>query len=535
MARLRTHALVLLSTTAIGCYGAADLAVSPVIFSEVHDPDFIPRPFAIQRLSGEEIRQTVADAFGATVMSPQPLPATEGYALFQSIDSATVSTTPEAAEQYDAFALDVAARVFVDRTRQPELARCAAASSGDVCVVEALRTWAMKVWHRPLSAEEELRYLAVVGAGGGGTTAVAQGMKFALAGMVQSPHFLYRAAVGEAAAGGYRRLSNLELARHLAYTLWGRGPDLELMNDALAGRLVTDSVLKAQAQRMLASPKADHLAARWLSEAWGVSKLAPQSKNILNYPNWTPELVADAREEFIRRVDEIAAGGDLRETLRGRSTFVNARLSSIYGLPAPVAGWERASLPSHRSGLLTSVAALSALSHSETSTPIFRGVFVLEKLMCRKLPGPPASAGTITDQLEAANGPRTNRVRMEERLANTVCASCHEALDPTGFVFEAFNSMGAQRPSPVDTVGSFEGRPFTEVTALADSLATNRAVADCWAQQLYSFALGRYAEPNDDETTARISTQFQGADFRFDELATAVVMSRGFRELTPTP
>ncbi len=514
-------------TPSLGGTGGGSAPVTP-------PPAFVAQPATTLRLTPSQLLNTIQDALGTAAMPSLPPPANVGYEDFSSIDQAAIGTTPEDAQAYSDLAVEVAGKVFAQAQSYPELAQCNPTHSTDSCVAAALQTWALELWHRPLASDEQTNYVAVVAAAGENPTALATGLMYALAGMLQSPNFLYITGIGETAPGGGYRLTTYELARRLAYALLDSGPDSELMAQATAATLFDDAALEAQIRRLLATSRGQNVHARWLADAWGVSKLNLSSKTTDAYPAWGPQLLADAQEEFRRTIVDVTTRDvDLREVLSGTRSFVTADLAAVYGLTAPSTDWTSVALPAERAGLMTSVATLSAVSHAETSTPIYRGVYVLEKLLCEELGSPPANAATVTAQLDAMNGDRTNRARVNERAANPECHACHGNIDPTGMTFEGFDGIGAQRPAPVDSAGGLDGVAYDAVPPLAAAVASHTLLPGCWARQVFSFSTGRYPLPTDQQPIDDVSAQLTSSTFRGSDLAVAMLLSRGFREIAP--
>ena len=115
---------------------------------------------------------------------------------------------------------------------------------------------------------------------------------------------------------------------------------------------------------------------------------------------------------------------------------------------------------SKRGGLLRQGSVLSVTSYATRTSPVIRGVWVLEQHLRRAAAAAAANVPALDESTVAANLP------MRERLAahrnNAVCASCHRTIDPVGFSLENFDAVGQWRDlrkgiSPIDASGALPG------------------------------------------------------------------------------
>jgi hypothetical protein len=364
------------------------------------------------------------------------------------------------------------------------------------CATSWVRSFGSRAFRRPLTQTEVDRYVALVL----GEASFTDGVALALQVMLSSPHFLYRSEVGVASAGHFR-LDPHETATALSYFLWGTMPDADLFAAADAGELATADQVRAQVRRLLDDPRArlqlGRFAAMWL----GVERILTADKSPALFPQDNDALRAAMLEETQRFVDAVVFEGSGRfdELLEADWTFVNADLASLYGLPA-VDGWEQATLPEARSGLLGHASVLASTAHSDQTSPVRRGLFVRERLLCQSLGTPPAEAGGVPDVDPNA----TTIERFSQHADDPVCAGCHQYIDPIGFGFERFDALGAWRttengaPIPpegsvvgVDRIGDDQVGDFTDLGGLATVLADSTAAPTCFAEETTRFALGR--------------------------------------------
>src|SRR5690606_778548 len=100
------------------------------------------------------------------------------------------------------------------------------------------------------------------------------------------------------------------------------------------------------------------------------------------------------------------------------------------------------------------------------TSPVLRGTFVIERLLCTTLPPPPDDADVQPPSTETAEGdaPRTTRERWAAHSSDPSCRGCHSLIDPVGFAFERFDPIGRFRVEehglPIDASG---GVPLIDV------------------------------------------------------------------------
>ena len=118
---------------------------------------------------------------------------------------------------------------------------------------------------------------------------------------------------------------------------------------------------------------------------------------------------------------------------------------------------------------------------------------------------------------------------------NPFCASCHKAMDPPGFLFENFDSIGAFRTHeagfPVDTSGDLDGIPLENASDLAAVLATDERVAACVVKQLYRHASARLDNDGDAGALRELTRNFDRSGYRFRQLLVDLAVSDSFRSL----
>jgi hypothetical protein len=354
-----------------------------------------------------------------------------------------------------------------------------------------VREFGRRAFRRPLTAEEEQKYLAVFAQGetlyGAG---FANGGALVIRAMLQAPAFLYRTELG--AAGD--ALDGYEVASKLSFWLLGTTPSDALLDSAAAGELDSEQGLEEVARGMLEQAGALEVMRDFHGQLLHFARYSAIAK--AGVPEYTEALNAELEEAsylFFDRVFEQNHG--LREVFGSSTGYVGAAMAAIYGLPAPASGFEARDLGSSRAGFFTQLPFLILYSTNDTPDPIHRGLFLHSDMLCADLAAPVADIPPIPP-LEPG---QTNRERITA-LIGSCGGACHGVfMDPLGFAFENFDGMGRERTTdngkPVDTAASY---PFAEGTAFFDGaaemmqiLANSQQAHTCYSKKLASYALQR--------------------------------------------
>jgi hypothetical protein len=496
---------------------------------------FEPAPGPMRRLTVAQYHNSIADIFGADVLVRTPLDVDETTERFLSIGASKVGTSETGVSQYRDAAFDVAAQVFERRDEYPLLASCDPVA--EPCARAFIEHYGALLWRRPLTAAEIDRYLALVDAPYEEGVNPELGLQYALAGLIESPNFIYVIQVGEHdPSSDFTRYTSVEMGSRLSFFLWDSTPDATLLDAAIAGELVSVGAIAEQTARMLESPRAAGLAARFFAEAWNVDDLDAADKNTALYSDWSEARVALYKQEFERVLSElVGSNGDIREIFDGKKTFIDPALADLYGVPAPADPDAPVMLDEKRWGLLTSGAVLAANSPSDRTSPTYRGKFIYERLLCNEVPPPPDDVDDVLPDDEPGTEPTTTREKLEEHRNNPVCAACHNLIDPMGLTLENYDPIGAWRTedngSPVDPSTTFDGHDFDGAADLAEFLADNPRALECIAQNLLGYAAGREVTSDESETYEGLAAALTDADHDFNELVIELVTHPTFRYL----
>ena len=415
------------------------------------------------------------------------------------------------------------------------------------CADQIVGRLARRAFRRPVTQDEiaALRTLAEASWQAGDD--FVSGLRPSLLAILLSPRFLYRVEQdADPTSATPHRLSDFELASRLSYFLWSSMPDDELLRVAEQSSLSQDeSVLIRQVARMLEDPKAEALLTRFASQ-WlqlgGLTDAAPDTKR---FPGWSEPLRAELQQEtqlFVREFLPLSGSRELgiQRLLTEPFSYLSPALAKHYGIPgpAPDVPWEKTPLiGTPRQGLLTQGSVLTMTSYPGRTSPVKRGKWVLEQLLCS--PPPPPPPGVATD-LAPSMTPGSVRQRLEEHRRKTECAGCHRLMDPIGFGLEAFDAVGAFRQSDegqaIDSSGELpSGATFTDSAGLAGLLAQDPRFLRCAVLKLFTYATGRAPTEADEHRILALTTTLGEHGGALRQLILAITASDAFHSRRGEP
>ncbi|MBA2320398.1 MAG: DUF1592 domain-containing protein, partial [Deltaproteobacteria bacterium] len=409
------------------------------------------------------------------------------------------------------------------------------------CAEEIIRAFGRRAWRRPLADDEVDRVLGLYGTAFGAGSAWDESVMLALKGILLAPWFVYRIEVDpDPESTVPRPLDGYELASRLSYFLWSTMPDEELLVLAGSGLLVDPEILRTQVARMLRDPKAGSLVETLGAEWLYLTVVDESSPDPELFPAFDDALRASMKEELMLFAGSILLGDrSMMDLVDGTETWIDARLASHYGVAPPAtAGFALVDL-AERPGIVSRAGWLTALSHPTRTSPVRRGKWVVENLMCEP---PPPVPDNVDQLLEGDEDPAVTtsvRDQLEQHRAPSACAQCHVVMDGIGFGLENYDAIGRYRTedafgNPLDTTGALvSGATFDDAAGLGAALAADPKTARCMVQKVFTFALGRAPRVEDLDLLSGITDTFEGEGHRFSTLATEIVLSDAFRYRTP--
>ena len=342
-----------------------------------------------------------------------------------------------------------------------------------------------------------------------------------------SPGFLYL-NLGEG------DLSELALASRLSYFLWSSSPDETLLKLAANGNLRAD--LSTQVTRMLSDPRSErfvqHFVRCWLDlDNIG---MMPPSEDFLEYYRDNLDVAMQAEtESFFRHI--LGNNLPLKEFLDADYSFLNRELALHYGI-AGVEGntLKRVALKdSQRGGLIGQGAFLTASANGVDTSPVVRGIYVLEKLLGYSPPPPPPDVPVIEPDIRGAVSVRE---QLEKHRENITCAECHRKIDPLGFALENFDAIGGWRNdygpgNVIDASGKLpSGKSFDNLSEFRVALLEHEEeFKRCLTEKLMTYALGREVEVLDRPDIDTILKGLEAEDGGLHDLVRLIVLSKSFQ------
>lgn len=511
----------------------------------------------VRRLTRVEYANTVRDLLYFTEFKADDLPPDDkGYGFDNIADLLTVS--PNHLEQYMAAAeaamkqLDATAKVSRNWAERdgtyfepddgvflPIKNVKLGFNNNQDRVRIVLQTFLPRAYRRPVTDEEIDRLLVFAR-----LSLTQEGESFirpmsayaAMRAALNSPYFLYR--IEDDPAEGVAPINEYELASRLSYFLWSSMPDDELIALAKEGKLRERQ--DEQVRRMLKDAKSRALVENFAEQWLHLSALAKVSPDPKLYPEFDEPLREAMREETARFVQHvIAEDRSVMELLNADYTFLNARLAKHYGIEG-VEGDEfqlvQLEPGQHRGGLLTQGSILTLTSPPTRTSPVKRGIWVLETLFNDPPSPPPADVPPLEDEGGRLTG--TVRQVLQKHRDKAECAGCHNKIDPYGLALENYSAIGAWRDkegnsdNTIDSSGVLpDGKSFRDVAEFRAAINGRQAeFREALVEKLLIYSLGRGLEYADRAAVQEICARSESGGDRFSCVILAIVESDLFQK-----
>ena len=463
---------------------------------------------------------------------------------------------------------------------------------------DTLQRFASKAFRRPVDEKslERLTKLAESVYTQNGQT-FESGVAHAMQAVLASPRFLFRLEEAEPGAKDqpFPLIDEYSLASRLSYFLWSTMPDDELLG--LASKKQLRQNLEAQVKRMMADSRSDafvqNFTGQWL-QIRDLPGIAINSRVVFARDAGVEKEMRQRREAFIARQkerEEAQKAGkplpprpegerererfrfrprfeldrDLKQALKNETemffadvvrqdrkvtelldanyAFLNEKLAEFYDLTnLNITGSDlrRVNLPADcaRGGILTMGSVLTVTSNPDRTSPVKRGVFVLNNILGTPPPPPPPNVPALeATEKDSADQEPTLRTALAAHRKEPMCAGCHVRMDPIGLGLENFNAMGVwrdkERGQVIETEGKLiTGETFNDIRELKHILANDHRTdfQRCLTEKVLTYALGRGLEFYDVETVDQISQRLDKADGRFSALLLGIVESAPFQK-----
>ncbi|MEL6339118.1 MAG: DUF1592 domain-containing protein [Myxococcota bacterium] len=452
-------------------------------------------------LSRGQLQNTLEDLFGSAVLGSASVALSRlPDEVFDDVSHIRLSTVSSA--KIDAFyqiARSVSDGVISDDDATRDVfGGCALSGSQPAaCVSGFVDGFAARILRRPLEERERAFIQTLIDQPDSELRAQ---LGAALTYLLASPHFLWRIERGvEAAEDRTTTLSQYEIATRISYIFADTTPDTALESRAREGRLNSIDAVRDEARRMLRTPRGR----RKLTQAIARWSLTDRTEDLSNLPAGltegvdVPALEASMVEEAQYYIETMVfeRNTTFEELLTSSLSFAeDPELASLYG-HTPAGPDSPSEFSGRRRGLLLRAPALTATG--ARAHIINRGVDTQLRFLCNKIPEPNvdiADDRTDNEPSEEEQLAMSNRAIVEQATSNELCASCHDVINPTGAVFESFDSLGRLREQEQIFDSEGESHGFVDIDSAAEiPLASGETIS---AADAYDF-VGYIAESNE--------------------------------------
>lgn len=510
-----------------------------------------PGRVTLRRLNRTQYRNTIRDLLGVDYNTSDEFPADDsGYGFDNVAD--VLSVSPLLMEKY----LD-AAEMIVERAvpteaphpkdshRQKKYKRVFRdgpppkdAEQRDAYARSLLANFTRRAYRRPVDGQviDRLVQIAKDVYTAPGQT-FESGIANAMAAVLASPRFIFliEDIAPSSSDEKYPLIDEHALASRLSYFLWSTMPDRELIELADRGELRAN--LTAQIKRMVKDDRITELAENFAGQ-WLRSRDVERFEVDLMFGHDLAVAMAEETNRYFEHI--VRKNRSVLELIDSDYTFLNERLAAHYGIEG-VDGRRirRVELPadSPRGGVLTQGAMLVVTSNPVRTSPVKRGLFILENILGTPPPPPPPNLPLLEDSASAISGHTpTVRELQEQHRKDPLCHSCHSRMDPLGLAFENFDRLGKWRTEegdqPVDPSGTLlTGEHFDNVGQLKKIMKEERRqdFYRCLTEKLLTYAIARGLDYHDEYTIDQIVERLDNNQGRFAELLTGVVESAPFQ------
>ncbi len=411
--------------------------------------------------------------------------------------------------------------------------------------IEQLNAFAQRAFRRPLEDSDRARiqrmYERRLSENASHRQAALDTVKMILC----SPAFLY---LCESTPEDEPQLGSYDLISRLSYTLWGTPPDDHLWQSAKDGKIKDKTVLQEHVNRMIDDPRSDEFINRFL-DSWlnlRVIGSLPPPRQTANefYAEDLPTSMKEEAKQFFRNL--LATEGPVTDFIDSDYTFVDKKLAKLYELPEKdklrlADGFQKVAIvdQNQRGGVLGMAGVLTASANGVDTSPVTRGVWVLENMLGTPPPPPPDEVPAIESDVSGAT---TIRDRLEKHRADATCNVCHRKIDPMGFALEYFDPIGrfredyrerkGKKKAPkVDPSGTFpSGETYSNFAEFKQVLLKTRSefFVRHMVETMLAFATGRHMEQADRLEIERISQQVIENDYALSTMMEQVLTSDVF-------
>ena len=500
----------------------------------------------LRRLNRNEYHYTVRDLFGVNFNPSQDFPADgAGGEGFDNTADALFSS-PALLEKYLAAAKKVITSVYANPglKKRAIFEQPATPKDTEATAKKILSFHATLAYRRRVSEEDMAPLINAFNRDLKSGKSFDDSLRAPFTALLINPRFLFRAEDNQPGKAEWK-LNDFEIATRLSYFLWSSMPDRELFRLADAGKLSDPKVLREQTQRMIASPKstalARHFAGQWIGFEKMISTVDPDKKR---FPTFNDDLRRAMYYESVEFFSHILRKDQpLTDLIDSDYTFANATLARHYGLKEKVTGREMKKVALHnkaRGGVVGMGSVLTSTSLPLRTSPVLRGVWILDTLLGDPAPPPPPDAGELPADDTKADG-LTFREQLDIHRRAPKCANCHNRIDPLGYSLENFDAIGRWREKDangklIDSSAILPGDiEFSSPAELKTLLMSAKSkFAANMTRKMLAYATGRGLEYYDEATITNIVAKLEKSGYSTQTLVHEIVNSRPFLNRSST-
>lgn len=404
-----------------------------------------------------------------------------------------------------------------------------------------IHSFAQRAFRRPVTQEELRPYLSFARKRFESDGSIRNALRAAYRTILCSPRFLYFEESS-------RTLDEYALANRLSHFLWGVGPDEELLQLAAAGRLSKPNVLRRQTDRLIDDKRSatfvNEFTDQWL-KLYEINSTTPDGDLYPEYDDVLHHTLVQESHAFVKEL--LDHNLPARNIVDSDFTFLNSRLARHYSIDWPGGtGLQRVKLDptSRRGGIITHASVLKVTGNGTATSPIVRGVWMLEKIMGQHVPPPPASVSAVEPDIRGAT---SIREELDKHKNLESCAVCHVKMDPPGFALENYDVIGGWRDNyralsdgpnekwveglPIDASHEFvSGESFDDIEGMKDILCKHpERIARSLAMHLTTYSTGAAPTFADRETLEEIVAATKSSNYGVRSLVHEVVQSPLFQ------
>lgn len=416
-----------------------------------------------------------------------------------------------------------------------------------------LGVWIDRAWRRPVSPEEQEKYLGLYRKLRGQQLSFDDALRATFQAVLLSGGFRYLPAARE---------SHHAVASRLSFMLWGTPPDAELRARAAEGKLRDPTVLDTQVDRLLSDPRSDGFirpfVVQWLEMDQPItiaaSSLKKQDFRFARY------LKASMREETVAYLARLFRDNrPAKELITSNWTMMNDSLAIHYDYKGIEGGHLRPVTlrPDDRrgGGVLGHAGIQSMLCWMGGNWVIYRGAWVMRHILDDPPPPPPLEVPELNPS-DGKNRGKSFKELLKQHQESSNCAVCHRKIDPIGFAFQNFDISGRWRDREyesyhmADLDGRIEWRGVGKERAVDSAGILPRGerfttFADCkqlivknyqadmvrgLLKNLIIYATGRLPDVHDMAEARRALKEHEARGYPLRDLLKALVRSNVFLE-----